>query len=109
MFHKLINAPVRNLMVRGCHHSKRLEDYQLIGLKNKLLDIEIHLSNISRDLNSINNLVGTSPLENTNLSDKYICKMCLVDQLISTHFFENNKVIKDSQKNICTICRNTRK
>ena len=109
MLFKFINVQVRNQLIRTYHHSKKLEDYQAIALKKKLVDIETILSNISRELKSINNLVESSSLETITQHDKYICKMCLVDQLISRRFFENNKIINDSQKHICTICGNNRK
>ena len=72
MFIKKLNIFIKSHIVRTCHHSNRLEEYQLVGLCNKLVTIEKKLADISKDIVSIEKLINMDKPEkiiSKNLKD----------------------------------------
>ena len=110
MFLRVFKSSVNNQFVRNCHHSKKLEEYQIIGLQRKMKDIEILLCNVSNELNSINSLIGIKPIENIKIKNE-LCNTCLINKFINKNILEKQEIIRKAPytiNNICTICGNIR-
>ena len=76
--------------VRSCHHSRRLEEYQVKGVHNKLNEIGKRLVDINNELKQIGNFVGLDK-KNEEIDNK-VCNKCM-----------------EELNYICTICGNIRK
>ena len=96
--------------VRSCHHSRKLEEYQLKGVNNKFKKIGKQLVDINKELRDIGNMLCLDNLDIT--IDNKVCKKCFVDNLLIRKLLDSDNVIDETRESlnyICTICGNIRK